>query len=879
MNQRQRVFGHSPGNHNRQSHWSGCWLAILLIACGWGSPAVGQTSETTGEEDSAKATVVPSGTQRFASGKWASLAAVGANPTGEDRQETVSVYLGDDPSIQFTTNFWLPAGSRRQAWLPVRVPDQASGDADRIDLSIMRLSESAGQETFEENLKAVPVIKRSLMLTDQEINTGVSGEIMYLPGSETELDPLLQVIDVLNAGRDLTVNSMLELPPIHFSSNFLPPTHGALDELDQLIIAGDQLTLDTVGLATVRRWVRDGGRLWIMLDQTGTDLVTELLGLDHAITVVDTIELNSFDMQIYDPVAGWNERTREQWSSERPVEMLRVLTDADDISLRIGDWPVAFWKPMGRGEVVFTTLNSRGWLDDEGTATNALYRHSQRFFEPRKEPIETRSTMLPMLDQKIGYQIPSRSIAATILIANVVLILAFGAIWTRSRRLERLAVLVPICSLLSAGLMIGLGNRQAGAVPSTVAVGQWVRADASSGEVDVQAAYAVYSQQSTELDLRTRLDAPLMPLSKETSGTTRRLILNDGGQSHWEGLEQPPGVVRHFASEGTVVTENSWGVRGTFDQDGFVGRLTGLTTATADDAVLVAGNGPVTAANCTTGDQAVSVTAGVNDLLAPGQFMPGNLISDLQRQRQNFLRAMVAERETSPFGIHPHLLLWTDPIDTGVMFDQQFIQRGSALVSVPLELASPRNGQSFSIPATFIRTEAYAGTRGRSSLFNNQTGKWLENLTKPTVTELLFRVPEAVRPMTITNAKVAIKVTAPFRSLVIKTLQNDQPTVVFEKKSPTGLQEFEIDDPSLLPMHADGGLWMEIQITETDGAADDGSGTAASEPNIIPAAETDPSLRSTEDSAAVVTAPANNSPDNTTWQIDYIHVSLQGVIE
>lgn len=822
------------------------------------------TDQGTAQQESTlfRASVVPSGPQRFAQGSWATLAAVGSNASDQDHEETVSVWFGDDPSMQYATRFWVPPRSRRQTWLPVRIAEDVSESGKRVTMSMARLTEVDGQEAFGDNVNSMPVVERSLMLTDREINSAIIGDVLNLKDDPDRLSERLQdVLDVVNAGREFTTSSDLELPPILFTGPLLPPTYGSLDELDQLVVAGNLLLQDTAGIATVRRWVRDGGRLWIMLDRTDMRLVTELLGNDITITTVDSVERNALEIQTFEPNEGWVEKGVERWSSETPVTMLRVLTDNDDILVRSGEWPLAFWKKMGEGEVLLTTLGAGGWIGEGKVATGALHRLSQRFFESREQPPETANVMVPMLNQRIGYEIPSRSVAGSILFANVVVLLGLGFLWVRQRKLERMAILVPVCSLLSAGGLGFLGNRQASSVASTVAVGQWIRADAPTGEADLVAAYAVYSQKTAELELSTGRSAPLLPITELPDGETYRIIWDDDGGNHWEGLKQPPGVVRHLKSEGTLVLEPPLSMSGTFDQQGFVGGLSGLWSSNADDGVLVTATGPATVVRFAADDDSgIDVRAATSDRLPPNEYLPGGLVSDRQRQRQDFLRRLTSANQSSLFGSTPTLLVWTDPFSLDVDWSDTFQQRGSALVSVPVRVTAPQTGTPFSIPATFVRTEAFFGTRGMSSLLNNQTGQWLENVTKPAETELIFRVPEAVRSMQIKRATIAIKVSAPLRTMVFKTFANGKQHTVFEQKNPTGLIEFSIDDPEVLEMHPEGGLLAVIEITESERSLQQND---VAEPTAPNSGEAGLSATGT----------------TTTWQIDFLNASLDGVLQ
>ncbi|MCS7469357.1 hypothetical protein NZK35_22120 [Stieleria sp. ICT_E10.1] len=807
-----------------------------------------QAAEPQAKEPAGVAvTVMPSGVQRFASGGWASLAVVGVNHTDQDVEEVVSVFVGDDPNLQFSTRFWLPARSKRQSWLPLAIPRGERIDGNRVDLSMIRIAESEGEESFTENVNQMPVSVRSLMLADDEINTGLFADPLDHEGATQHEATRERLNAVLNAGRDSVTMNPSDLPIVSFLSNFLPPTYGALDELDQVVIAGDQLQYDSDGVVAIRRWIRRGGRAWIMLDLTSQALVDDLLGDDADFTVIDRTELNEFQLQTTDPVRGTAGAT-ESWSSETPVAMLRVLTQSDDIVCRVDGWPVAFRKRVGDGEVLFTALGADGWIHSDQKVTAGLNRLAREFFEPKNEQQDLVAAMKPIVDDQIGYQIPSRSTAAFVLGVNALVILIGGVWWARQRRLERMAFLVPVSAIVTTLIMLAIGSSHATAIPSTVATSQVVQVQPATGEADVSTIRAVYSQQSGDLGLVSNHQVMTMPLENTGTSQTRRVSLEDDGTSRWIGPGQPPGVVRHLVSNSATTLQQPIRVRGTFDGQGFRGTLTGLDPTNCQDGLIVASPAPITAVRIDADASAGQVLAGASDRLPPGQFIPGSILTDQQRMRQDFYEAVLTSAEGHSLSQGPSLLVWTNPFELGVQFDSRFDQRGAALVSIPIQLERPARGVEFRIPSSFIRTDAFWGAQGRTTLFNPRTGKWLAEMTKAAEAQLLFRFPDVVAPMTLQQVNVTMKINAPSRTFFVNAFVDDQPARVFQLDNATGVIKFTIDRRDALRLHADDGLYMAFGVTESFEATErkanvSGSGEAG-----------------------------DRVVDNATWQIDYVHL-------
>lgn len=840
------------------------FMAAFALTFSIGSPRsiIAQDEEP---EAGTAVTVAPAGVQRFANGRWASMAVVGVNRTDQDTEEVVSVFIGKDPNLQFSTKLWIPAHSKRQSWMPVVVPSSEFTGEKRVNLSMIRLNEAGGDESFTENVNQMPVSERTAMLTNNEINTGLIGDASQLRLLITRADETERIIEIVNIARDSTTSTPSDFPLIAFNSTFLPPTHQALDQMDQVVIVGDQLLGDTQGIVAVRRWIRRGGRAWIMLDRVSQSMVEQLLGDDCQYSEIDRVELNDLEISFTDPFSG-REWKAQPWTSESPVTLIRVMTEADDVPCRVDGWPAAFWKRVGDGEVLFTTLSAEGWVTDKTSVSQALNQLSRRLFEPKNSPTDFVEALVPIVDDQIGYQIPSRSVAGIVLAANMLVLIVFGAIWTRRRQLERMAVLVPASALATTAVMLWIGTHHARAVPSTVASGQVIQVRAATGEADITTVRAVYSQQAGQLDLVSGNRVLTVPSEVDATGETRRLRMDDSGTSSWIGPDQPPGVVRHLTSDSSIHLESPLSVRGSFDEQGFRGTLSGLDITDCEDPIVVGLPAPMTSATLISATsspngKSTQIIANADDRLPADQFVPGSILSDEQRKRETFLRQVLAEPEMNSLGWEPSLLLWTNPVDLGVRFADRFKHDGSALISIPIQVDRPQAGTEFRIPSTFIHVDTFASETGRSTTFNSRKGTWLKDLTKPTETQLLFEFPRSVSSMTLTSVSVSMKVNAPSRTLFVKALVDGEPQTVFQQKNASGVIQFTIDQQDALRFHRDGGLWLAFGVSESTGQAEIARAKAERKEQADPGGKVD------------VVEPM---VDNTTWQIDYVHLDAVG---
>ena len=85
------------------------------------------------------------------------------------------------------------------------------------------------------------------------------------------------------------------------------------------------------------------------------------------------------------------------------------------------------------------------------------------------------------LQEQIGYRIPNRNTAVTVLGLNCVGLLVAGVWLARQRRLERLAIVVPVITGLAAAVFLAIGGLNAGSVPPTVVSTQVIRLASDTG--------------------------------------------------------------------------------------------------------------------------------------------------------------------------------------------------------------------------------------------------------------------------------------------------------------------------------------------------------------------------------------------------------------
>ncbi len=790
------------------------------------------------------------GMRRQVPGRWAMLALGGSNPTNRAREETIAVIVDGESNLQYARRVWMPGGARRLAWLPIQIPADVAYDQNMIDFSSIQIHHDVnGSEAFQQNVVGMPSTRSSLMLSKEKSRAAIILDQVAV-GDDDGNEQNRDIADTVNAGRDLEVKSGRDEGLVHVQDHFLPPSPVGLDSIDQIVIASERILNDTLSLSRLQGWLQAGGRVWVMADRVSPEAAQVLLGDEMCYSVVDRVELNRVTYASNAPSQGGEEQLIEVWESERPVELVRVFTEATEVFCTVDGWPAAFQKRVGRGSVMFTTIGARGWVRD-GVPLKNYEKLSSYFFSGRDPAPQPLASLTSFVDDEIGYSIPRRSLIAMLLGLHLTILVLTGVWLAKRHALQYLAIVIPIAALIVAGTFIAIGRQQTSAVPSTIAVSQIIRNLPGNPVVNLHSVAALYSQTERPLNIVSSADSTTLLGQGRVDGQVHRLQWDDSGQSKWLFVNQPPGVVRHLKTESEIELSPAWVARATFTKEGFQAQVQGLPSDRSEDAVVVATPAPILAVRFDP-DMEQTLVSGRDDVLSPGQFIDAAIVSDVQRKRQELLREMLAS-DSAPFGHAPILLAWTDPIDSGAQFDDDLNRRGSALASVPIQLTPPPNGTEFHVPATFVRIEPHSGSRGLTAVFNARTGEWLE-LNQPRETEIQCMMPREMLPCILKRVGITIKINAPSRTLKIKSLADGEFINVYQKANPSGVIRLEIDDPQSLELNDFGGLVLSLDISPSE----------------------EERGRSESDSPQAV---ATNGPSRSTWKIDYVHVEFDATMQ
>jgi hypothetical protein len=739
------------------------------------------------------------------------------NPT--PREARVVVFYPERPEVQYARDVYVPAMSSITSWLTVGPAPPQRGEFGR-EIHMILYDRTGGASRLvlprgEERQRS-----RAVLYARRQPTTVVLADMpLPLPG-EPEPEPAPP--DAITFAQLTRHAAGLSEAVSQVDQGPLPPTADGLDGIDILVVAGNRLAEDPAGRAVVRRWVEGGGRLWVMLDRVEPATVAAILGEDFELAVVDRVGLTTVRLTrpvAATPVIAPAEPPRD---FERPVPLVRVLpSPADRVLLLANDWPAAFSRPLGRGGVLFTTLGSAAWshprtpldrpspypkLRDFPVAGQFVGELTGELFPVRESDPLAPEAFRPLLAEEIGYSVVGGGTAALILGGFVAAIVGLGVGLRRSRRPELTGWLCPAAAAVAAALFVGLGERSRRAVAPTVGVAGVVDPVAATGEANVAGLYALYNPSSGPVEVATRNGSVLGLDVEGLDGQTRVRVQTDTDSWHWEGLSLPAGV--RTGPFQTTLKSGRVAAAARFGPDGIEGRLeAGTFRGVGDALVWTAGREPLALRLGPDG----SFAATAADVLPPGQYLAGAVLTDRQQRRQALYRQLLAAK-SAPAG-RDLLLAWADPDGVVPVHKEGVRVVGSLMLSVPLEFEPTPPDTRVTVPRGFC---AYRRVQEGAQMPPTLDGHF------PADQRLRFQVPPSVLPLRVERATVFARVRAPSRRVTVAGVAGGRPVPAYQADAPVDPIRVEITDPALLQLDDRGGLLVNVAVgAATPGAASD----------------------------------------------------------
>ena len=300
------------------------------------------------------------GTRSTVTESWTTLTIDLSNTGSTACDARVVIFYEGERNVQYARDIWVPANSRLSSTLTIGpAPPQASKAAR--DIQMLLYDRTGGQNTLifpptQEKVRSrgfayLPRERSAAILVD-DVPTDLSLTSESPRGRESRA---VEAIQLSRAMPLAGANERISIVP----PGYLPPTLEAFDGIDSLIWASNRYFNDPTSISTLRQWLQQGGRLWIMLDLVELDGVAALLGEDADMTVVDRVPLTSVGIVRRFEAISTGPSVNQ---FERPVELVRVSRSGrprDSYRERLAGVVHA---PSGRGQILFTT-----WVLEPGT--------------------------------------------------------------------------------------------------------------------------------------------------------------------------------------------------------------------------------------------------------------------------------------------------------------------------------------------------------------------------------------------------------------------------------------------------------------------------------------------------------------------------------
>jgi len=765
----------------------------------------------------------PCGLRQYVSMAWGVVGIDVSNAQDQPVDVLAAFSFSRDPDLQFARRVGVPAHAVRRTWVPVRLPRVPTSRASLPCYGLLIDDRSGPEVVLRPDHEGV---QHSVLLRvnhDKPVTGAFLGQEAESDGDD--VDFAYEAAIAMRTARGYQRGLVL------IRDRDLPPLREVFDGLDQIVLWNDRFASDVAILSPLRAWLNDGGELWIMLDRVDVAGVERLLGDVFTCQLVDRVALHEVLIEDVDKIPL---EPPAMESYEQPLDLVRVLVSGMRVTHTVEGWPAAFWRPVGRGRVVFTTLEARAWIGRPMAQRPRWDPNRMADYWPTRQlealpllqlpepPLCEPGVFRDYLSERIGYRIASRGPVSGVLglFCGALLLAAVGL--ARRRRLEHLAWIAPGLALAAAVPLAGLGLRSQRAVPATVGQAQFIEVSDGGDQINASGLLAFYDPALGRETLGATQGGVFEPEDATAVGTTRRMVWTDLDRWHWEHLRPTAGLwTAAFRRSGDL--PRPLAVHGTFCDAGFVAHWTDSSLALTDAVIAVPGQ-PYLAVRA----DGSHLVAGSEDVLPPGRYVAGGWLSDEQRRRQAaFERMLDSAGGTTRQVLRPMLLAWSDALEMGFRLPHPAERVGTSLWAIPLNLDRAVPGTQVVIPAPFVpfRTVNRPDGAAASSLYDHRTGEWIES-HKPSEMWLRFQAPEAVLPLRLERARLTLQITAPGCMVEILRAGGAPRQPLRRLSNPIGLTELTLSGETLPPLDAHGRLLVGIAVRP----AADGSGPAQVQP-------------------------------------------------
>jgi hypothetical protein len=747
------------------------------------------------------------------------------NPTSSVQRGRLVCKLAEAPADETAYNLELESAETKMIDLPLWVPEKLPAGVVQIQLTLHEVL--SGREAIFQR-RGQPMLETlRVPVSDEAFSVAIALDREPPPAMHWRWPA-----SDMHESYEMVVGAKVD---VGSSRGALLVSGGALaddmlwDAIDGLVICDDRYLRDAAVLTSMKEWLLEGGRLWVMGHQVDLSLITTLLEPHQSIVTLDNVEVMG---GLVDVVSHntYSESDRTI-ASKDGLSLKRIDVAGAEVVAKLGDWPLATWFSVGRGEILVTTLSPRGMTAKREKAAPSSPQFDSsymlsiwasdlggRFFRARQgSPLSKPEFEYPL--KQIGNPVVGRRIVLISLAAFLVVFSSMALLLWKMGWASRLSWMAPLVSAV-------------GCVPLLVA-SLWVRGDVTESvgrlqliDIGPDGCHSVVHEQSAvflndvhSLALTSESETIVAPVSVSTDVGLRRWTWDGFQHWNWSNPQWPAGLTRMRTR--SVVPTDSLLVQGSWDGEEVKFELPASFTNRLEDPILQFAAG--TPSLCRR-DGAGTWRTDESLAVDGDQWMAGNLISDEQVRRLAVYRQTFEHLAKARTNHWPALWGFTELWPNGTRWNRELEQRGSALIRLPIRLSPPPIEQRIRVPAALIVPRLQNLGMGQSTAFDETTGLWSRSSSSATQTQVRYCVPRELLPFRCDGATIRFLVLAPKRRVRMSCLTGNEPIVLTDVVGPSLAMQWELNDPAILASMRDGCLDLQVDIGPVEGGPSAGFG-------------------------------------------------------
>ncbi|HIE96339.1 MAG: hypothetical protein ABGZ23_03190 [Fuerstiella sp.] len=749
------------------------------------------------------------GLQRVLQGDWGLVQGTFSNKSDDDKEVLAVVIPAFSHGLQYSRRVVIPARTRRMCQWPVLMPER---DTESFDFEYLVFEDPDGAGPIKRVLGEYVTRELSVNRLPSQTSSPIGYRGLLTSGDETPRD----IYYIQELADTLRRESGYDRMEIMFEPKHVDGYPEALECLEQLLITSRTLHQFPAACDAIRVWTQRGGKTWLFVDQTGMDTVRALLGDALPLTKIDETSANvmKLDINPSEPVGHSPEREVLREFDE-PVRLVRVIAEKGRVIWTVDGWPAVIELPFGNGTVVVSTVSPEVFVQhDGGTRTLPCARQiSGLLFEtegivPRisEDHLSTAAARL------IGYEVPSRLFAGTVMLGFAALLVFFGIVLLRRDQAMGLLWGIPALACLCATPAVWVGGQTRSVAPETAIQQQVINSVNGQTTLAADGLASVYLPEPSVLAVKMTDFSLLVGRDTKNASAARRMVWTDRGESEWYNLSQTAGI-RDYQIRSLRRLDRPGSVTATLDEKGLIGKI---KQGSNPSDMILAGLSPDRMTVRMQPDG--SFVATPDDVLASTEFVTGTFLTDTQKQHASIYKGLFGmDRQNTPYPNQLTLLYWTQQKNPSITIGGAATrQDGSVLLAQTVTLQPPPPNTDFTIPTILLPYQTVFGQDGgMSGAFSNRERIWLPQ-QRANTTLMEFSLPNVCQPFKASRGAISIRINAGARRVKVSVGPRNALSLIKTLDSPAGLYTFELPAQHLNPAVTKGTLYVELEVGEPD---------------------------------------------------------------